>query len=273
MGIFSEKHIDPKYSLITVNYRSASALGRMFRSLPSDFFFEGEVLIVNNDNTESAFLAKMFQGRDRVGVLETGKNVGFSRACNHGVLVARGEILVFLNPDVRFDSSSFRLWLRDFSENTRVIIAPTLLQCGSEEPWSSGRIVSPWNILLQNIFPFSQMWSFFAEKSLGWVSGAAFAIRKTDFNLLGGFDEGYFLYYEDVDLGYRAKEEGFSIQRNKKVYFSHRGGGSHTEGKEKQKQAYFDSQDRYIRKYYGSVWSCFLRFLRSCRFFFSCIVC
>ncbi len=273
MGIFSEKHINPKYSLITVNFRSASALGRMFRSLPSDFFLEGEVLIVNNDNDESNFLAKMFQEKDRVSILETGKNVGFSRACNHGALVAQGEILVFLNPDVQFDPPSFWLWLKDVSQNTKVISAPTLLQCGSEEPWSSGIIVSPWSILLQNIFPFSRMWSFFGEKSLGWVSGAAFAMRKTEFHYLGGFDERYFLYYEDVDLGYRAKKEGFRIQRHREVYFLHRGGLSHTEGKEKQKQTYFHSQDQYIREHYGFIWSCLLRFFRSCRFVFSRIVC
>ncbi len=273
MGIFSEKHANPKYSLITVNYRSISSLGRMFRSLPSDFFLDGEMLVVNNDQAESLLLEKMFRGVRAVRILETGKNTGFSYACNRGASVARGEVLVFLNPDVQLNSSSLNAWLKDPLESTKVIIAPILLQHGSPEPWSSGWVVSPWNILLQNIFPFSKGWSFLSHKSLGWVSGAAFAIKKTDFDFLGGFDEGYFLYYEDVDLCRRAKKEGFSIRKNQQVYFSHRGGGSHNKGKEKQKQVYFDSQDRYIRKHYGLAWSSLLRFLRSCRFFFPRIIC
>ncbi|MDQ5902192.1 MAG: hypothetical protein QG606_408 [Patescibacteria group bacterium] len=273
MEIFSEKHANPKYSLITVNYRSISALGRMFRSLPSDFFLDGEILVVNNDQAESALLGKMFQGVRAVRILETGRNTGFSCACNFGASVARGEVLVFLNPDVRLNSSSLNAWLKDSLESTKVIIAPILLQHGVEEPWSNGWIVSPWSILLQNIFPFSKGWSFLAHKSLGWVSGAAFAIKKADFDFLGGFDEAYFLYYEDVDLCRRAKKEGFIIRKNQQVCFSHRGGGSHDKGKEKQKQAYFDSQDRYIRKHYGFVWCSLLRFLRSCRFFSLRIVC
>ena len=273
MGIFSEKHANPKYSLITVNYRSISALGRMFRSLPPDFFLDGEMLVVNNDQAESALLEKMFRGIHAVHILETGKNTGFSYACNRGASVARGKVLAFLNPDVQLNSSSLNTWLKDSLEGRKVIVAPILLQHGSEEPWSSGWIVSPWNILLQNIFPFSKGWSFLARKSLGWVSGAAFAIKKVDFDFLGGFDEAYFLYYEDVDLCRRAKKEGFNIRKNQQVYFSHRGGGSHNKGEEKQKQAYFDSQDRYIRKHYGLAWYSLLRFLRSCRFFFPRIVC
>jgi len=269
MGIFSKKCANPKYSLITVNYRSAAALGRMFRSFPLDFFAKGEFIIVNNDQEESFFLQRMFRGVDCVRILETKKNIGFACACNRGVKVARGNMLFFLNPDARFLSAFSFPWEQDFFEDKPMLIAPVLLQRGREEPWSNGRRVSPWVILFQNIFPFAKMWAFLGHKSLGWISGAAFALRKTDFNTLGGFDEGYFLYYEDVDLCRRAQEKGLSIQQKNTVYFSHSGGMSHTEGKEKQKQYYFSSQDRYIQKYYGPTWLSVLRFFRFFRPFFS----
>jgi GT2 family glycosyltransferase len=91
--------------------------------------------------------------------------------------------------------------------------------------------------------------------------------------LLGGFDEGYFLYYEDVDLCRRAKELGFRIQRNKSVVFLHHGGRSHAEETGKQKKAYFHSQDRYIRKHYGPSWGWLFRILRVFRSFFLLKLC
>ncbi|MBP6889528.1 MAG: glycosyltransferase [Candidatus Moranbacteria bacterium] len=269
MGIFSKKCANPKYSFITVNYRSATALGRMFRSFPPDFFTQGEFIIINNDKEESLLLQKMFQKIGFVRILETKENIGFACACNRGVQAARGDIVFFLNPDVRFLSAApASSWKQDFFGNEPIIMAPILLRYGHEEPWSSGRIVSPWGIFLQNIFPFAKIWAFFSRKSLGWVSGAAFAIRKTDFDSLNGFDEKYFLYYEDVDFCRRAKGKGLEIRRNDMVYFSHRGGASHIEGKEKQKKYYYASQDRYIQKYYGPAWLSVFRFCRFCRLLF-----
>lgn len=273
MGIFSTKHDNPKYSLITVNYQSASALGRMLRSLPSDYFLNGEVIIVNNDGTEAGLLSRMFQSRERVRILESKSNIGFSSACNRGAWDAEGEILLFLNPDTRLISGSLIPWLEDVSGNENVIIAPSLLQNGHDEAWSSGRTISPWQILFQNILPVSKIWFLLSRESLGWVSGAAFAIRRTDFRDLGGFDESFFLYYEDVDLCRRAKEEGFSIRLNKRVSFSHSGGRSHNTGRDAQKQAYFASQDAYVKKYYGTGWSSLLRSLRLFRLFFRRTLC
>jgi N-acetylglucosaminyl-diphospho-decaprenol L-rhamnosyltransferase len=273
MGIFSEKNADPTYSLISVNYQSASALGRMLRSLPLNFFSQGEILIVNNDVTQSVLLARMFQGRANVRLVETKQNIGFAAACNRGAELARGSILLFLNPDVRLLSPSLEPWLQVCREQERVIVAPLLLQTDAEEAWSYGRRVSPLSLLLQNVLPFASLWSFFARQSLEWVSGAAWAVRKADFDLLGGFDETYFLYYEDVDLCRRATQAGFRIERSIEICFSHTGGKSHTEGKKKQKQAYFSSQDRYIRQYYGTLLAVFWQSLRRFRSFFLRTLC
>jgi N-acetylglucosaminyl-diphospho-decaprenol L-rhamnosyltransferase len=265
MVTFSARNTDPEYSLITVNYRSASSLGRMFRSLPPDFFLKGEVIIVNNDPDESGFLRKMFRKTDSVRIVDMKTNSGFSYACNRGAEIGNGSTLFFLNPDTRLLSSSLEPWFQELEIEEKVIIAPILLQNGREEPWSSGKRVSPWRILFQNVFPFPSMWAFFSRGSLAWASGAALALKKKDFDLLGGFDEGYFLYYEDVDFCRRAKEKGFHIQKSEKASFWHYGGGSHCEGKEKQKRIYFHSQDSYVRKYYGSGWCFLFRFIRSSR--------
>ena len=274
MATFSARNTDLAYSLVTVNYRSASSIGRMFRSLPADFFLKGEFIIVNNDVSEEAFLERMFRDIDSVRIINMGNNLGFSYACNRGAEIGRGTVLFFLNPDTRLLSASLEPVFQEFLKDERVIVAPRLSQGGREEPWSSGGTVSPVRILLQNMLPLSSFWAFFSDKSLSWASGAALALRKQDFDFLSGFDEGYFLYYEDVDLCRRAKESGFRIRKNKNVVFSHHGGKSYAkEEAGKQKKAYFHSQDRYIRKHYGLFWGRLFRILRIFRSFFFLKVC
>lgn len=239
----------------------------MLRSFPEAFLAEAEVLIVNNDANESLFLQRMFSLFPKVRIIEMPRNAGFARACNRGVAESRGEILFFLNPDIQYVEGDIDYWLMRLREGHREIIAPMLMKNGKEEFWSGGQHITPSGILLQNIFPIAAFWSRRALVKREWVSGAAFAIAKTDFESLLGFDEQFFLYYEDADLCHRAMEKGISIRFFPEMRFSHRGGTSH-ESSSAQKKEYFLSQDRYIRKYYGKRWGDFFHILRNIRFFF-----
>ena len=95
-------------------------------------------------------------------------------------------------------------------------------------------------------------------------------IHQADFTAVGGFDERFFLYYEDADLCRRAQRAGLSIDKSHQAVFDHRGGLSHSSHAD-QKQAYFRSQDLYIGTYYGQGWVRLLKLLRVLRssFFFS----
>lgn len=267
MGTFSGKRERPKYSLIVVNFQSAAALARLIQSLPEEFLSDAEVLVMNNDSEEQDLLERMFLRTSEVRVVEMEKNVGFGMACNQGALLAQGKVLLFLNPDTRFVSGSLESWLTSGMSREKILLSPALVtQNGQEEPWSYGGKVHPGSIFGQNIFPFPIWWAHQASKKMGWVSGAAFAVRREDFQSLGGFDERFFLYYEDVDLCRRALAQGFVIKKQPEVVFWHQGGSSH-EHRRAQKKAYFHSQDLYIEKYYGKQWERLLRVLRRFRFF------
>ena len=64
------------------------------------------------------------------------------------------------------------------------------------------------------------------QQNVTWVSGAAFWVRKTTFNQLGGFDEGFFMHFEEIDLCLRGKAEGWSAMCNGTVNIAHLGGGT-----------------------------------------------
>lgn len=269
MGTFSAKHETPRFSLITVNFQSAFFISRMVRSLPASFVAEAEILIVNNDPSETAVLARLFGRLGRIRVIDAGGNIGFGAACNHGACEARGEILLFLNPDTRFVAGSLSGWITEFASRPRSISAPVMMQGRREEVWNSGRTISPIGILLRNLVPSVHFWSWYTRLfPSDWVSGAAFMIRRADFVEVGGFDERFFLYYEDVDLCRRAQQRGLSIDKSRRAVFDHRGGLSHI-SRAGQKQAYFRSQDLYIGTYYGQRWVYILRLLRALRSFFS----
>lgn len=265
MGTFSEKHKIPRFSLITVNFQSALAISRLIRSLPSLFLEDTEILIVNNDSDEASLLSRLFGRQERIRVIDSVHNVGFGAACNRGAREAQAETLLFLNPDTRFIAGSLAAWIAEFLSSKRSILAPIVMRGQQEEAWGSGKVVTPASILLKNIFPYAPFWSWYTALSLpDWVSGAAFMMRRSDFMEVGGFDEGFFLYYEDVDLCRRAQQAGLTICRSRQAVFEHHGGLSHASYEEK-KQAYFHSQDLYVSKYYGSRWVSLMRCLRRVR--------
>lgn len=265
MGTFSEKHKVPRFSLITVNFQSALAISRMVRSLPPLFLEDTEILIVNNDSDDAPLLSRLFRQQERIRVIDSVRNVGFGAACNRGAREAQAETLLFLNPDTRFVAGSLAAWTAEFLSSERSISAPIVMHGQQEEAWGSGKVVSPASILLKNIFPCTRFWSWYVALSLpDWISGAAFMMRRSDFMEVGGFDERFFLYYEDVDLCRRAQQAGLTICRSRQAVFEHHGGLSHSSHRGK-KQAYFRSQDLYVNKYYGSRWVSLMRFLRRVR--------
>jgi GT2 family glycosyltransferase len=94
-----------------------------------------------------------------------------------------------------------------------------------------------------------------------WVSGGAMLMRKSLFDELIGFDESYFMYFEDVDLCLRAKKRGYKIVVNPLSRIFHQSGQSF-DNNQKKKKYYYDSQDYYFRKNFGSAEASLMKILR-----------
>jgi GT2 family glycosyltransferase len=170
---------------------------------------------------------------------------------NVGAQQAIGEILFFVNPDTVLIQANFLGLAKSFEFRPKAIYGMALIRNdGCREPWSAGQFPSLWRLLLTNIFPgmFSQPWEATSITKTDWVSGAACAIRRDFFLLLGGFDSAYFLYFEDVDLARRGSNSGAWVGIYPFICFRHTGGGSHKETRTK-KQAYFMSQKLYFKKW------------------------
>ena len=240
----------PTFSFIIVNYRSADHLPACFSSfrnisLPKEY----ECIVVNNDPSENDAL-RLLQKKFDFTLLSLSKNFGFGVAVNRGAESARGDILVCLNPDARFLSGSMIDIARLFDRNPTLGIVgmKLLIELERPQPWGVGEPMTLVEILRNHLgIPKSApLWRTNSIKPVAWVSGAALAIPRTLFFRLHGFDERFFLYYEDVDLCLRMRKFKKKVVFAPSVHLLHRGGGSMRHGERQQKRDYYASQDRYF---------------------------
>lgn len=270
MKIFRNQTFDSgkkKISVVIVNYRSKKFLPNClasiydcFFSLPKESF---EIIIVNNDPSEELTeIEKIFP---KIKIVHNRKNSGFGSANNLGFNASCGELIWFLNPDVEvlhFDANKI---LSVFERNEKLgIIGPRLVDFSKKtQPWSAGSEINLFDLVGNNIgFPRSRkIWENGGPVAAAWVSGAAMLIRRTSFEKAQGFDPNFFVYFEDIDLCRKVRENGEKVMYFPEFSVKHFGGGS-SASKESQKTEYYKSQDYYFKKHSGPVVSFAVRILR-----------
>lgn len=249
----TENQKNPEFSLIYVNFRSADLLAESLGSLRRNGVLgeDVEVILVNNDREEEEKL-RYVAAKFSCTSLSFQENRGFGWAVNQAAGKARGKYIGCINPDTEFLGGSLSpiAGLFEKYQKIGIIGAKIVGPDGAPEKWSAGKKLSLWQIIRNNTgFPSGRrLWMSQKNRSVGWVSGAALFIRKELFDRLSGFDERFFLYFEDVDLCYRAKQEGFLVAFCPKTSFLHKGGMSH-ESKRSQKELFYDSQRKYFEKH------------------------
>lgn len=199
------------WTLITVTYNNEAEIKNFWGNFERSDSIEW-IVIDNNSTDESASVAKTLGAN----VIELGQNFGFSHANNIGLKVASGEYICFLNPDVSITASGLQT-LKEAINRYNGLVAPQLLNNdlslqpnGRGAPTLLNKILSRLNNnrVKANYYLFSQPGQV---KKVDWVIGAAVAARKTTFKMLGGWDDAFFVYYEDTDLCIRAEKNGLGV--------------------------------------------------------------
>lgn len=262
---------NPSFSLIFVNYQSARHLTRSLESL---FLWENvsniELIIVNNDETETLLLRSL-QKIFPFLLIENKKNGGFGQGANIGANAASSDILGFLNPDTLWHKNSLEMITAVFHENSHIgTVGMRLIGTdGETETWSFGKFPGLWRLLLNNLFLSQEDFAFETPSQLevDWVSGGALFTRKNVFQSLRGFDENFFLYFEDADLCLRTKQAGHDIYLLPQTTLIHHGGKS-SPSKEIQKNHFYTSQETYFKKHRPPWEYILLRIFRFLRYGF-----
>lgn len=252
-----------KISFIIVNYQSEKYLQKCISSIKEKVLgADYEIIVVNNDSAGNAYMHSLPEG---TRVINIGKNIGFGAANNIGAKKAQGKYSCFLNPDTEIISNNIERLLSEFENDEKLgTIGPKLInENGSAQEWSAGKEVTIGSIILNNLGykRDKKIWESQEKKECAWVSGAAMFIQKELFDKLGGFDEKFFMYFEDIDLCKRARNLGYKVLYYPEFTVKHFGGKSFLDKKE-QKRYFYASQDYYFEKHFSNLLSGIARFLR-----------
>lgn len=239
----------PLISLVFVNYHSFWHLSCALESLlgKETNFGQYEVIIVNNDSQEQLALEQLSRLYQRVKIFPS-RNLGFGAGSNKGASIARGAILGFINPDVSWHTPVLAQIAEHFAQNRDDILGLALLdEKGEPTNYGEESLPSLLQLFESNLFP-----KFMKRKSitrpLMWVSGGALFLKRSTFEKIEGFDENFFLYFEDVDFCVRAKKNNFHVRCLPQLSIVHKGGKSFTSRTE-QKKYFYQSQRLYYEKH------------------------
>ncbi|WP_426010537.1 glycosyltransferase family 2 protein [Caulobacter sp. DWR2-3-1b2] len=198
----------PLISILLVSYQSGATLERCLAGLQGQTFTDFEILLVDNASTDGAPQAAV-AANPAIRFLEPGANLGFAAGNNLAARTARGRWLALLNPDAYPHPD----WLEALVAATRrhpdirsfatvqLVADETELMDGAGDNMTSSGI--PFRGGYRRKLPAT-----LAEGEVFSACGAATLIDRALFQALGGFDERFFCYCEDVDLGYRLRLAG-----------------------------------------------------------------
>jgi len=240
------------FSIIIINYNTARLTLDCLNSIyaccdAADL----EIIVVDNGSAESD--RSILEGGLKQGVrlIKSAKNLGFAAGNNLGARQAQGRYLCFLNSDVILTEDIFSRLEKVFLSDEQVgIVAPRLVNPdGSAQAKAYGPFPSLGYLFYKNLlrrhdndFP----------KKIDWVSGAALCIRKDVFDLIGGWDENFFLYLEDVDLCWSVRRRGYRVMVDQASQVTHLQGQSSDKNFTKQTY-YYNSQKYLFKKHYGRL--------------------
>ena len=232
----------PSLSIMIVNWNSGKQLFECLVSISkadkTDFILE-EVIVVDNASFDNS-LDGIKKIKLPLKILRNTENHGFAKACNQGAKISHGNYILFLNPDTVLtnDSLAIPISFMEKGSSSKFGIAgvKSVDQYGNISrncarfPNGSRFILK--NLRLDKLFPkvikghFMNDWDHNRDQIVDQIMGAYFMIRKNIFDDLGGFDERYFMYFEDVDLSLKMKYSGFLSIFLAGTQIYHLGGGT-----------------------------------------------
>lgn len=195
-------------SIILINYFHKGALKECLASILADRFFDLEILIVNNSPQEDLkFLLKLDQ---RIKIIKAKKNLGYAAGCNLAAAKAKGEYLVFLNPDSEVNEYWLEEGLRPFKSQSVGAVMSKILDSKNKKVNSRGGEINYTGIAWAGGYGEEDKKET-APYEVGFASGASLFIKRDDFFSAGKHDPDFFMYFDDVDLSSRLRLLGKKI--------------------------------------------------------------
>lgn len=256
--------------IVIVNWNSNTQLMECLNSIPqtlNNTFELKQIIIVDNASTDIS-LQGVHTLPLPIVLIQNTENKGFAYACNQGSRRSEADYLLFLNPDTRMYPNSLSIPL-EFMEQPRNknigILGIQLLDEHQHIAKSCARFPTTSHYVakafgLERFFEthFMQEWDHLTNKEVDQVMGAFFLVRRNLYQQLEGFDERFFVYFEEVDFALRAKKSGWLSYYLAEAQIFHRGGGTSQQVKAKRLYYHWRSRMQYSFKHFNFFSACLL---------------
>lgn len=213
-----------KISIIFPSYNGEKFLKRNLESIKNlTNLYEIELIIIdNNSNDSSIEIIHDYKKDINIKLFRKYNNLGFAKACNIGVLNAKGEFIFITNQDMIFPPNCFqklKIIYYNYIQNQKIVISPAFVFEGDGIHYFGAKI---------HFLGFSYTPEIGQKlpqkkivKNTQRIAGGGFFMEKELFLELGGFDNLFFMYYEDTDLSLRILRQGLKIYTTNKTYIIH----------------------------------------------------
>lgn len=257
-----------KLSIIIVNWNAGQQLSDCVRSIlhsQQNNFVLDKIIIVDNASTDDSL--ELLSKSNKLYIIRNPQNYGFGRACNIGAKNAdNSDLLLFLNPDTILRPNTLDVSTKFYHENAGEMSFGIL---GVKLVYDNGHIqksCSRFPSVVSECYDRTGLSKLFQAKSfhmnefshqysqrVDQVMGAYFLTSKTLFDRLNGFDENFFVYYEEVDFSLRAKKLGYNSYFLADVSAMHVGGGCSQQVKATRLFYSLNSRLTYTKKHFTTT--------------------
>jgi GT2 family glycosyltransferase len=253
-------------SVIIVNYNVKHFLEQCLCSVQKAMAgLQAEVMVIDNASSDNsiAYLEPRFPG---IHFIANQSNLGFAKACNQGIALAKGKYVLFLNPDTIIPEDGFRKCLSFLESHAGAGALGVKMLDGKGRFLKESKRAFPSPLTsmfklfgLSRLFPRSGIFSKYhlghlnenENHEVDVLAGAFMMIKKEVLDKTGGFDEIFFMYGEDVDLSYRVQKAGYTNYYFAEASIIHFKGESTRKGSMNYVKMFYNAMSIFVRKHYG----------------------
>ena len=247
-------------SIIIINYNVKKHLKLCLDSISSaDIKYKYEIIIIDNNSIE-----KIEDLRNvNIEVFNMDENLGFSKAVNFGISKSSGDTILLLNPDTLINNNTINVLYEYLSDNSGVgVVGCKVLNSDGSYQLSSKRKLLSIKILISLFFKLNKFFpksKYFGSYNYSYenhnrildvdsVSGSCMMFKNKISSLVGGFDENFFLYFEDTDFCLQVKKYNYRVVYNPNTSIIHYKRVSINRSDYELRYEFYKSMDYFVKK-------------------------
>jgi GT2 family glycosyltransferase len=254
-------------SIIIVNYNVKEFLQNLLNSISKASSNIAKELIIVDNASDDGSVEMIQQKFPSAQLISNKKNLGFGKANNQALKIAKGKYILSINPDTIVSEDTFDSLISFFDGNNDAGLAgcKILNPDGSLQLACRRSFPGPWTSFckvtgLSNLFPKSKI---FARYNLTYlsedktyevdaISGSFMMMRKEVYDKVGGFDEEFFMYGEDLDLCYRIQQAGYKVFYVHSTQIIHYKGESTKRSSFDETNLFYNAMHLFVKKHLSS---------------------